>query len=96
MTSLDELPAHMDVQEPRRRRLTMWCSIPPVAFFVVCLVLMNFTTAFDGLAFGPVSWAIVVALIQFVVAIAVGHTYVRRAAALDNAPARLPDADIRA
>lgn len=83
MTHLSQDSGDTGLDDLRRRRLTLWCSLGPIAVFVVSLYLMSFTSVLDGLAFGPVSWAVLVAVAQFVVAVAVGHIYVSRSTALD-------------
>lgn len=72
------------IGDPRHRRLALLCAAPPVLLFVITLVLISFTSAFDGLAFGAVSWALLVAIGQFAVAIIVGHIYIRRAEDLEG------------
>ena len=85
-------PGHaVYIGDSQHRKLALWCAGPPVALFVVSLALISFTSVLDGLAFGPVSWALVVALGQFLIAIVVGHIYTRRAEALEGPIAQSRD-----
>lgn len=58
-------------------RLALWCLGPPVVFFVGTQWLTNFTSVLNGFVFGAVSWAMLLAVAQFAVAIVVGVVYVR-------------------
>lgn len=71
------------VIDPAARRLAVECVVPPIVVFVVSLYLINFTTVLDGRAAGPVTWAALVAVGQFVIAIGLGHFFLVRAEVLD-------------
>ncbi|MCF6389706.1 DUF485 domain-containing protein [Mycobacterium sp. MBM] len=70
------------------RRLVMWCLAPPIVFFIGSQWLTNFTTVLNGFAVGAISWALLLAVLQFVVAIVVGFIYVRAVDRLEAAETR--------
>ncbi len=63
------------------RRLAAYCVTPPIVILLVSLYLMIFTRTLDGFAFGPVSWAALVSVAQFVIAVGVGIVYLTRSQA---------------
>ena len=63
------------VADAAQRRLAWWCCAPPVVLFLAAIALAVFTDVLDGPAVGPLSWAYVVAVGQFVIAIACGQLY---------------------
>ncbi len=77
-------PEQLRVTDPRRLRLTAWCVGPPLCVFLISMVLINFTSSLDGTIAGAVSWAYVVAVAQFVIAIVAGHVYISRVEVLER------------
>jgi len=77
-------PEPLHVTDPRRRRLTAWCVGIPLGVFLISMVLINFTSALDGTIAGAVSWAYVVAVAQFVIALLAGHVYINRVELLEH------------
>jgi uncharacterized membrane protein (DUF485 family) len=59
------------------RRVALLCVGIPVAIFIVSQWLTNFTSALNGFAAGPVSWDLLVAVLQFPIAMAAGVVYIR-------------------
>ncbi len=69
------MPTHLS--ESAHRRLVLWCLTPPIVFFIGSQWLTNFTAVLNGFVAGAISWAMLLAILQFVVAIVVGFLYVR-------------------
>lgn len=70
------------VRDRRQRRLVLLCVGPAVVIFLVSVLLISFTDLLDGAAVGPLSWAALLAIGQFVLAVFLGHVYVSKAGAI--------------
>ena len=64
------------------------CVVIPIVLFIVSQVLINFTSVLNGFVVGPISWAMLVAVGQFALAIVGGMVYlqVEKHGSVDESP----------
>lgn len=57
------------------RRVIVWCVGVPAVLFIVSQVLTNFTSVLNGFVFESISWALLVAMVQFAIAVIAAFAY---------------------